>query len=164
MALDRWIAMIILLICLAYGYAAFFTMDDTLAPFMRRNPIWPSTFPKILSVMAIICSLLILLGFEKSSGEPKPTEINYRRLTDYKLGQAIALLGLMVAYALLLRPAGFLFSTFGFLFIGSFILGERKFIVMALTSAIAAGVVWYLVDRVLGIFLSPLPFFMANGG
>jgi putative tricarboxylic transport membrane protein len=85
-------------------------------------------------------------------------------LTDYKLGQAIALLGLMVAYALLLRPAGFLFSTFGFLFIGSFILGERKFIVMALTSAIAAGVVWYLVDRVLGIFLSPLPFFMANGG
>jgi putative tricarboxylic transport membrane protein len=164
MALDRWIAMIILLICLAYGYAAFFTMDDTLAPFMRRNPIWPSTFPKILSVMAIICSLLILLGFEKSSGEPKPTEINYRRLTDYKLGQAIALLGLMVAYALLLRPAGFLFSTFGFLFIGSFILGERKFIVMALTSASAAGVVWYLVDRVLGIFLSPLPFFMANGG
>ncbi|WP_422021307.1 tripartite tricarboxylate transporter TctB family protein [Roseibium sp.] len=164
MALDRWIAMIILLICLAYGYAAFFTMDEALAPFMRRNPIWPSTFPKILSVMAIICSLLILLGFEKSSGEPKPSEINYRRLTDYKLGQAIALLGLMVAYALLLRPTGFLLSTFGFLFIGSFILGERKYIVMALASAIAAGVVWYLVDRVLGIFLSPMPVFMANGG
>jgi len=164
MALDRWIAMIILLICLAYGYAAFFTMDDALAPFMRRNPIWPSTFPKILSVMAIICSLLILLGFEKGSGEPKATEINYRRLTDYKLGQAIALLVLMVAYALLLRPLGFLFSTFAFLFVGSYILGERKYVVMVVAPAIAAGVVWYLVDRVLGIFLSPLPFFLNNGG
>ncbi|QDG75932.1 tripartite tricarboxylate transporter TctB family protein [Labrenzia sp. PHM005] len=164
MALDRWIAMIILLICLAYGYTAFFTMDDALAPFMRRNPIWPSTFPKILSVLAIICSLLILLGFEKSSGEPKPSEINYRRLTDYKLGQAIALLVLMVAYALLLRPAGFLLSTVGFLFLGSYILGERRYVTMALASAIAAGVVWYLVDQVLGIFLSPLPFFFRNGG
>ena len=164
MALDRWIAMIILLICLAYGYAAFFTMDASLPPFMRRNPIWPSTFPKILSILAIICSLLIVLGFEKSSGDPKPSEINYRRLTDYKLGQAIALLVLMVAYALLLRPAGFLLSTFGFLFAGSLILGERRFVLMGATSAIAAGFVWYLVDGVLGIFLSPLPFFLNTGG
>jgi putative tricarboxylic transport membrane protein len=164
MALDRWIAMIILLICLAYGYAAYFTMDEALAPFMRRNPIWPSTFPKILSVLAIICSLLILVGFEKSSGDPKPSEINYRRLTDYKLGQAIMLLILMVAYALLLRPAGFLASTAGFLFIGFYILGERRYLSMALSAAIAAGVVWYLVDHVLGIFLSPLPFFLSNGG
>jgi len=164
MALDRWIAMIILLVCLAYGYAAFFTMDAALPPFMRRNPIWPSTFPKILSIMAIICSLLIVLGFEKSSGEPKASEINYRRLTDYKLGQAIALLVLMVAYALLLRPAGFLVSTVGFLFVGSLILGERRFVLLAATSVIAAGVVWYLVDGVLGIFLSPLPFFLTNGG
>ena len=44
MALDRWIALIILGIALAYGYAAFFTMDQLLPPFMQRNPIWPSTF------------------------------------------------------------------------------------------------------------------------
>jgi len=164
MALDRWIAMIILLICLAYGYAAFFTMDEALAPFMRRNPIWPSTFPKILSILAIICSLLILLGFEKSSGDPKPSEINYRRLTDYKLGQAIMLLVLMVAYALLLRPAGFLVSTAGFLFIGFYILGERRDLPMVLSAAIAAGVVWYRVDHGLGIFRSPLPVCLSNGG
>jgi len=57
MALDRWIALIILLICLAYGYAAFFNIDDALPPFMRFNPVWPSTFPKVLSVPAIIASL-----------------------------------------------------------------------------------------------------------
>jgi len=50
MALDRWIALILLGVCLAYGYTAWFTMDAGLAPFMKRNPIWPSTFPKVLSV------------------------------------------------------------------------------------------------------------------
>ena len=162
MTLDRWIALAILLICLAYGYAAFFTMDGALPPFMQRNPIWPSTFPKVLSVLAIACSLIILLGLEKSSDGPKDGEINYRRLGDYNLIQALVLLGLMVAYALLLRPLGFLGSTVGFLTIGAFVLGERKLHILLPVAALAAGVVWYLVDRVLGIFLSPWPTFMAT--
>ncbi|WP_224826309.1 tripartite tricarboxylate transporter TctB family protein [Cognatishimia sp. MH4019] len=161
MALDRWIALVLLGICLIYGYTAWFTMDDTLAPFMRRNPIWPSTFPKVLSVLAIIAALIILLGIEK--GEPKIGDIDYRRLGDYKIGQALMLLGLMVAYALLLRPAGFLFSTVGFLAGGSFILGERRWIMMLLVSGIATGIVWYLVQVVLGIFLRPLPGFLVGG-
>ena len=42
MALDRWIALDLLGVCIAYGYTAWFTMDANLAPFMQRNPIWPS--------------------------------------------------------------------------------------------------------------------------
>ncbi|MHA1553110.1 MAG: tripartite tricarboxylate transporter TctB family protein [Alphaproteobacteria bacterium] len=160
MALDRWIALVILLICLVYGYTAFFTMDGGLPPFMQRNPIWPSTFPKVLSVMAIVFSLMILLGFEKSTGEIKAGDINYRRLGDYKIGQAIALLGLMAAYALLLRPAGFLISTVGFLAIGAFVLGERKLVILIPVAVIAAGGIWYLVQVVLGIFLRPWPFLL----
>jgi len=87
MALDRWIALVLLGICLVYGYAAWFTMDDALAPFMRRNPIWPSTFPKVLAIVGMIASFLILLGIEKD--DETPGDIDYRRLTDYKLGQAI---------------------------------------------------------------------------
>ena len=155
MALDRWIALVLLGICLAYGYAAWFTMDANLAPFMRRNPIWPSTFPKLLSVLGIIAALFILLGFEKA--KPAEAEIDYRRLTDYHLGQAILLLGLMVAYALLLRPAGFLVSTSGFLILGAFILGERKWHIMLPVGLIAAFGVWYLVQEVLGIYMRPLP-------
>lgn len=164
MALDRWIALVILMICLAYGYAAFFTMDAALPPFMKHNPIWPSTFPKVLSVMAILAALFILLGFEKGAEEPKPMDINYRRLTDYNLGQALMLLGLMAAYALLLRPAGFLPSTVGFLVLGAFVLGERKLHILVPVAAAAAGLVWYLVQEVLGIFLSPWPAFFMNGG
>lgn len=160
MALDRWIALVILGISLAYGYAAFFTMDELLPPFMQRNPIWPSTFPKILAVLAVLTSLVILLGIEKSSGPQKDADIDYRRLGDYNLGQAIALLALMVAYALLLRPAGFLLATAGFLTFGAVILGERKFHILIPVAAVATGVVWYLVEGVLGIFLRPLPWFM----
>ncbi|WP_323779346.1 tripartite tricarboxylate transporter TctB family protein [Leisingera sp.] len=164
MALDRWIALIILMICLAYGYTAFFTMDGALPPFMKRNPIWPSTFPKLLSVMAIFTALYVLLGLEKGADEPKPMEINYRRLTDYKLGQALLLLGMMTAYALLLRPAGFLPATVAFLAAGAFVLGERKLHILLPIAAAAAGVVWYLVQEVLGIFLSPWPAILTHGG
>ena len=160
MALDRWIALVLLGICLAYGYAAWFTMDGNLAPFMRRNPIWPSTFPKVLSVLGIIACLVILLGFEKS--EPKEADIDYRRLGEYHLWQAILLLGLMVVYALTLRPLGFLLSTSAFLILGSFILGERKWHIMLPVSLIATVAVWYLVQQVLGIYMRPLPGFLGG--
>ena len=160
MALDRWIALILLGICLLYGYTAWFTMDAGLAPFMKRNPIWPSTFPKVLSVLAVIACLIILLGLEKS--ETKEAEIDYRRLHEYKLGQALMLLGLMIAYALCLRPLGFLFSTTAFLFLGAFILGERKWLLMSSISITATAIVWYLVQQVLGIYMRPLPGFLTN--
>ncbi len=66
----------------------------------------------------------------------------------------------MAAYALMLRPLGFLLATVGFLAGGGVILGERKFHILIPVAALAAGVVWYLVQQVLGIFLSPLPSFL----
>ncbi len=160
MALDRWIALVLLGICLAYGYAAWFTMDGNLAPFMKRNPIWPSTFPKVLSILGIIACSIILLGFEKA--EAKEADIDYRRLGDYHLGQALMLLALMVVYALCLRPMGFLVSTSTFLIIGAYILGERKWHIMLPVSLIATIVVWYLVQQVLGIYMRPLPGFLGG--
>ena len=77
MALDRWIALVLLGVCIAYGYTAWFTMDANLAPFMQRNPIWPSTFPKVLSVSGILAASIILLGLEKA--EEKIGEIDHRR-------------------------------------------------------------------------------------
>jgi len=160
MALDRWIALLLLGVCVAYGYGAFMTMDQLLPPFMQRNPIWPSTFPKILSIMGAVTALMILLGFEKPTGEQKTPDIDYRRLGDYKLGQALLLVGLMVAYALLLRPIGFIAATTLFLVTGAMILGERRVAILIPVALIAAGSVWYLVEGVLGIFLRPWPFFL----
>ena len=121
------------------------------------------SFPKVLSVGAIIFALIIVLGLEKAPGTDKVADINLSRLTDYNVGQALTLIGLMVAYALLLRPLGFLASTFLFLTVGSFTLGERRYVIMAIVAAIGALSIWYLVDNVLGIFLRPLPIFLAGG-
>lgn len=160
MALDRWVALVLLGICLAYGYTAWFMMDGALPPIMKRLAVWPSSFPKVLSIAGIILSLIVLLGIEK--GEVKVGDIDYRRLHEYKLGQVLALLGLMVAYAIFLRPVGFLLATCGFLIGGSVILGERRWVVMIVVSSIATFGIWYLVQEVLGIFLRPLPFFLGT--
>ncbi len=155
MELDRWIALILVCICVAYGYAAFFVMDGSLAPFMRRNPIWPSTFPKVLSTLGVLAALGILFAPKKAT--TKEVEIDYRRLGQYHLGQAVMLLALMVVYALCLRPVGFLISTSLFLFLGTFVLGERRYLIMVPVSVSAALVVWFLVQQVLGIYMRPFP-------
>ena len=160
MALDRWIALILLGICIVYGYTAWFTMDAGLAPFMRRNPVWPSSFPKVLSVLGIAASFIILIGLEK--GEEKIGEIDHRRLDDYFYGQALLLLALMVVYALCFRPVGCLMSTAGFLIIGSLMLGELKWHIMLPVAISATFAVWYLVQEVLSIYMRPLPTFITN--
>lgn len=176
MALDRWIALVFVALCCVYGYAAFFTMDDLLPPILQRNPIWPSTFPKILAVSGVVVGLVVLFGSKPpkvdaaarargsepadNDGQSDSAVIDLNRLGDYNVGQAVILLGMMVVYALLLRPMGFLFSTVAFLVAGGALLGERKFHIMVPVAMLATGLIWYLVQEVLGIFLSPLPFFL----
>jgi len=158
MALDRWIALAFIALVCVYGYAAFFTMDDSLPPILRRNPIWPSTFPKILTILGLIVGLVVLFTPKpKSNAAPKDGAIDLTRLGDYHIWQALALLGLMVAYALTLRPLGFVGSTIGFLVLGSVLLGERRLHVLLPVAGIAVGSIWYLVQEVLGIFLRPWP-------
>ena len=161
MALDRWIAVLFLLISVIYGYTAFFTMDVGLPPFMRFSPVWPSSLPKVLSVASVILCLIVIFGPGKVK-PPEEREIDYARLHTYKYGQALLLLGTMAGYAILLRPIGFLAATFLFLAVGGLILGERNKIMLAIVAAIASGAVWYLVNGVLGIFLRPLPLFLGN--
>ncbi|MEM0936183.1 MAG: tripartite tricarboxylate transporter TctB family protein [Pseudomonadota bacterium] len=162
MALDRWIALVFIAFCCVYGYAAFFTMDQLLPPFMQRNPVWPSTFPKILAVLGVIVGLIVLFGLEQpaEAKEKSATDINIANLREYKLGQAGLLLLAMVLYALALRPFGFLLATTLFLTGGALVLGERKLHILIPVALIAAGAVWYLVEEVLGIFLRPLPGFL----
>lgn len=158
MALDRWIALGFIALVCVYGYAAFFTMDDSLPPILRRNPIWPSTFPKILTILGLIVGLIVLFTPKAAADKPaKDGAIDLTRLGDYHIGQAIALLVLMVVYALTLRPLGFVVATVGFLVIGSVLLGERRFHILLPVAGIAVGSIWYLVQEVLGIFLRPWP-------
>ena len=161
MTLDRAIAGIFLLICLIYGYTAFVTMEANLLPFELNMTFLPNTMPKWLSILGVIVSLVVVIqSGPESVAEIDPSEIDYRNLRQYKLAQALFLLGLMVAYALLLRPIGFLAATSLFLAGGSLILGERNLKMLLPIVVFTAFLIWYLVQEVLGIFLRPWPWFI----
>ena len=161
MTLERWIGLLFLLFCCIYGYTAFFAMDQSLPPIMKRAPVWPSSFPKILSVVgAIIAIAVILFTGPSSATDSAASGIDYKKLHQYKLGQTLLLIGGMIIYALMLRPLGFVAATTLFLAGGSFILGERRFHLMVPIALIGAFSVWYLVQELLGIFLSPWPQFI----
>ena len=157
MRLDRYLALILLLFFAVYGYAAWFSMDDLLPPILRRNPVWPSSFPKLLAVLGALAALAVIVNLEGSKGEPGKQDLDYRRWRDYKVVQAALLLALMMAYALLLRPLGFVIATTLFLSLGSFLLGERRWLLVVSIAVIAALGLWYLVQQVLDIYLQPWP-------
>ena len=163
MALDRWIALVFVLIFLIYGYTAFFGMDHLLAPIMRRNPVWPSTFPKILSVSGLIISIVVLLNFEKSS-KLIGDDMSLSKWRQYKLLDALLLILGMIFYAVFLRSLGFIAATFLFLFLGGVLLGERRYLLSLIISGASSYGIWYLVDSVLGIYMTPYPQFVKTLG
>lgn len=160
MSLERSLALFFLTISIIYGYTSFFIIDVSLPPFAKMSPVWPSSFPKILSAMGVVLGFFLV--FSKPSANTK-TEIDLKHLKSYSWVPAFALLGMMVAYALLLRPMGFIVSTFSFLVIGSVVLGERKLLLLSIVSLIGSGGIWYLVQEVLGIYLRPWPWFLSGG-
>lgn len=162
MALDRWIALVFLVTGIAYGYEAFVPMEAGLLPFELNESFLPNSLPKVLAVICVALSLIILI-FQKRDLNATP-DIDLKKWRSYYFGQAGFLLAAMVGYALALRPVGFLPSTVLFIAGGAFILGERRWLPMLLSSIIGAGVIWWLVQQVLGIYLRPWPGFISNGG
>ncbi|MDP6258267.1 MAG: tripartite tricarboxylate transporter TctB family protein, partial [Rhodospirillales bacterium] len=121
----------------------------------------PNTMPKWLSVLGVIIGLVVVVQTgPKAQAEIDEGEIDYRNLRQYKLAQAIFLLGLMIAYALLLRPIGFIAATTLFLAGGGMILGERNYKLLLPIAIFTAFLIWYLVQELLGIFLRPWPWFI----
>ena len=160
MALDKWIAVLFLVVAVAYGYASF---TYPLLPFERNMVFLPNTLPMALSVIGIILSLVVILS-------PKPQadadgkvlgDVDLDELRKFKLGQAFGLVAAMVLYAVALRPIGFIAATTVFLIGAGWILGERKIQLMLPIALVAALLIWFLVQQALGIFLRPLPWFLA---
>jgi len=159
-ALDKRIAVVFLVIALIYGYTAY---TYPLLPFELYMVFLPNTMPMALSSLGILFSLIIILTPEKPAdgGGEAPGASAIPRLHGAKAAQALGLIAAMVVYALALRPVGFLAATMLFLMGTGWILGERKPLIMILSAVLGAGIIWYLVQEALGIYLRPLPWFMS---
>lgn len=159
MKLEKYIALILCLIFILYGYEAFFTMDELLPPILKRNPVWPSTFPKVLAAFGFFISILILLNIEKNEVNTSEN-LDYKKVTNHSYFRVILLILGMVLYALNLRYLGFILSSFLFLSLSSFLLGERNFVKCLIIILISTISIWYLVNEVLGIYMNPYPLFL----
>ena len=108
----------------------------------------------MLSVLGLVASCIILFNFEGDDEEIG--EIDYRRLHEYKLGQAVMLLVLMAVYAMCLAPLRFyrLNDVIPDPWLNSFWANASGHI-MLIVAAIATFAVWYLVSQVLGIYMRP---------
>lgn len=156
MRLDRWLALIFLVIAIIYGVSAF---QYPLLPFERNLPVLPNTLPKGLSILAALIDLFILVAPRRdadgaaagSSDSPQGNEPAMQLLPTAGLVLA------MVLYALVLRPVGFVLATLAFIAGTATMLGERRWHILLPVAISAALVVWLLVQQVLGIYLKPWP-------
>jgi putative tricarboxylic transport membrane protein len=158
MALDRWVAILFLVIALVYGYAAY---NYPLLPFERNMVFLPNTLPMALSALAVIVALIIVVSPRAAKDADELGDVDLGQIREFKIAQTLGLVGAMVLYALLLRPIGFLTATTLFIAGTSCILGERKFHVLVPIAVVTAIAIWYLVQETLGIFLRPWPAFLS---
>ncbi len=61
----------------------------------------------------------------------------------------------MIFYGLIIKLAGFIISTILFLIVGFRILGERRVKILLLASIPFVVVFWFLLNRILGVYLEP---------
>jgi putative tricarboxylic transport membrane protein len=147
--IDRYIAFGLLAFSVGYGYLAWV---HPLLPFEVRMPFKPNTMPLGLAAFGILFSSLLLLL--PSSNEIEKDAEGWQ---GFAWKNTALLIVLAIGYALLLRPIGFIASTTLFIVLSSRVLGETNIVRSISTGLISSGIIWYLVDDVLGIYLVALP-------
>lgn len=149
--LDRLVALCLVAFFVAYIYLSF---NFELLPFERRMSFKPDTMPKGLGILGLVLSLVVLLTADGHENKDNSGWKNY----DYL--RYAAVVAVMFVYATLLKPAGFVVATTAFIMAGALILGERHYIKLLLVALTGAVLIWLVVDKVLGIYLYPVPAFM----
>ena len=158
--LEKFLALIILIICILYAYTSFITMQANLLPFEKNMTVLPNSLPKVISIFGIIISTFLILKKEEHNSEENVSSINLKNVFNFYYGKALSIILLMIIYTLCLRPVGFILSSVLFLFLASFILGERSFIKLTIICLSGTSIIWLLLEKVLGIYMRPFPYIL----
>lgn len=142
---DRIGALLLLVFSAAYWY---FATDIRMLPFQRGSAFNAQTMPLALGALGVGLSLAIMIA---------PGSDARVSLRGYDWPRGIAMLALMIAYGLTLRPLGFILSTTLFLACGYAVLGERRLLVLVAASLPVAVGFWALMTLGLDIYVAPLP-------
>ena len=162
--LEKFLALIILIICILYAYTSFITMQAILLPFEKNMTVLPNSLPKVISIFGIIISTFLILKKEEHNSDENISSINLKNVFNFYYGKALSIILLMIIYTLCLRPVGFILSSVLFLFLASFILGERSYIKLAIICLLGTSIIWLLLEKVLGIYMRPFPYILQTLG
>lgn len=130
---DRIFAGVLLIVALAYAVIAFTAIS---APF-QYDPLGPESWPQILSIVAIICILIILW-------KPDEDDLEVAGSTWIRLAATVIIL---LAYAELYEPLGFVLATILFGTVMAAMLGAGP--LRSIIFGVVAGIAGYLLCAVL---------------
>lgn len=139
-------ALMFLALSLAYGYFAF---SIQLLPGEENEAFNSRTLPFALSILGTFLAILELFFSLKNSSFKQKLILPRKR-------EFLVFLGLIAAvcvYALSLKYVGFLIATVAFMFVCTFILGERKPRILLLASVVFVVCFWALLKYGLDIYV-----------
>jgi putative tricarboxylic transport membrane protein len=148
----------ILALSIGYGVLAF---KIPLIFLSQGEALNARTMPYALSIAGIVISLLIIIlpSFEKGK---VMTVREVLSGLDWK--RTVWLTGLMAVYSLSMPWIGFVIASILFMAGGVMILGERNIKVILFASIPLVIVLWFLLTKVLGMYIAPGELFYLLGG
>lgn len=157
MAREKLGALLILMFSIAYGVLTF----QIPLTFLAEQEMFNSrTMPMALAVIGIVISLLIIiLPTVDEAGKPSIREVT----NGMEFKKAFALIGIMIAYGLIMKWVGFLLASVIFLMAGFRILGETRKRVMIIASIPLVFVLWVIMSLLLGVYIAPGELFYILG-
>jgi putative tricarboxylic transport membrane protein len=108
---DRIFAGLLMLVTLGYAYLALFVIRARI----QYDPLGPESWPQILAFCTVACLIFVF-------ARPESIRMEVTRHTLFRL---LSMLALMVAYAWLYEPLGFIVSTFLFSTVVAMMLGAE---------------------------------------
>jgi putative tricarboxylic transport membrane protein len=155
---EKMGALLILALSIAYGMYAF---KIPLIFLSQGETLNARTIPYALSIAGIVFSLLIIIlpSFDKAKAvtvKETLSGLDWRRTTR--------LTGLLIVYSLSMPWVGFVIASIGFMAGGTMILGERNPKIILLASIPLVIVLWFILTKVLGMYIAPGELFYILGG
>jgi putative tricarboxylic transport membrane protein len=113
-----------------------------------------------LGIIGTLLSFLILVLPSGQTDEEDKVKDAFRGLDWSRVG---LLIGIMIFYSITLRFLGFVISSIIFLMGGFYILGERRIWLLFIGSVPLVLFIWFLMSRILGMYIAPGEIFYLVG-
>jgi len=148
-----------------FALSVFMFYGSTLIPqaIYSEGAAGPALFPKLWSIFIAALSALLYVQSHLRGKKEQKTPIQQKTSAGSEEKKVFLMLIAAIAYIALIRPVGFVITTFLFSLATMALLGgeniKKKYHVVALVSALATIVTYLLFARVLNVFL-PAGIFM----